>query len=401
MKINNIIKYIIIVIIIGGVAFFGYNKYYNQKFISAINEASKTPNHYWDDEYKLMKIKNKYKIVIIPVNGGELTYAEYFKYSAERLGWEVKIFNGQTIGHEDEILDFDPDFMIFACYANSFLDSRLNAHRSKKYSLNFVSVQQLRQNGYISNKDPYRGKGYIKKINDIAHGVMTVADEVDYYNVMFKKLKKPFFGLKLFPLVPRFDNEPAEPKNLMWMAGGWDKFRSSQRYRKFITMLSENVPFRVYGHYNTVSYLKPHTYAGYIKPGIENVNAIRNNGIYLLSHSDFHFQANVPSMKPFEAAAANVIVISDKLPFVVENFGDSFLYFDQDADSEEMYKQVKAHMDWIKEHPNEAKAKAAKAHQIFLDKFTLEKDLVRIAKMHEYALLQDKKQWDLEYPLGY
>jgi|GEM_PF-2869779 len=397
----KIIKIGVLIALFIAISIFGYRQYYDMKFNYALSEARNTPSDYWDNEYKSVKIKNRYKIVVIAVNGGELTYAQYLKYSAERLGWEVKIFNGETLGHEDEILAFDPDFMIFACYASSFLDSRINAHRSKKYSLNFVPLEQLKKTGYISSKDPYKGKKYIKSMNNMSHGVMTVAKEVNFYRRMFEKLKKPFVGLRLFPLVPRMDNEPADPKSLMWMAGGWDKFRSSARYREFITMLSKNVPFRVYGHYNGVSYLNPETYGGYIKPGIQNIEAIRKNGIYLLSHSNFHFEANVPSMKPFEAAAANAVVISDKLPFVMDAFGDSFLYFDQNADSKTMYKQVKGHMDWIKANPKEAKAMAAKAHQIFLDKFTLEKDLVRMAKMHEYAISQDKKIWKLEYSIGY
>jgi len=65
-----------------------------------------------------------------------------------------------------------------------------------------------------------------------------------------------------------------------------------------------------------------------------------------------------------------------------------------------MYKQVKAHYDWIKANPEKAKAMAARAHQIFLEKFTLEKDLVRIAKMHEYVVKQEKEM-GLSYPLAY
>ena len=65
-----------------------------------------------------------------------------------------------------------------------------------------------------------------------------------------------------------------------------------------------------------------------------------------------------------------------------------------------MYKQVKAHIDWIKENPEKARLMAAKAHQIFLDKFTLDKDLIRIAKMHEYILRQEKEM-GLKYAPAY
>ena len=43
---------------------------------------------------------------------------------------------------------------------------------------------------------------------------------------------------------------------------------------------------------------------------------------------------------------------------------------------------------------------AAKAHQIYLEKFTLDKDLSRIAKMHEYILEQEKKM-NLSYAPAY
>ncbi len=248
--------------------------------------------------------------------------------------------------------------------------------------------------------NPYQPTKGFQKLISMVHGVLTIAPELDFYRVMFEKMNKPFNGLRLLPLVPKFYNEPAEPKSLMWLSGGWDKFRSSNNYKKFITYLSENVPMRVYGHYNSSSYLKPYIYGGYIEPGIENIQAIRRNGIYLLTHSNLHFQGGEPNMRGFKAAAANAIVISDKHPFIVENFGDSFLYFDYDADSETMYKQVKAHMDWIKANPEKAKAMAEKAHKIYLEKFTIEADLIRIAKMHE-TLIMEEKEMNLQYNLGY
>ncbi len=133
---------------------------------------------------------------------------------------------------------------------------------------------------------------------------------------------------------------------------------------------------------------------------MEIFNALRDNGIYLLSHSEKHIEAKTPTLRVFEAVAANVVVISDMHPFIMEHFGDSFLYFDQNADAQTMYAQVKEHMDWIKAHPEKAKAMAAKAHQIFLDKFTLEKDLIRIAKMHE-AILEQEKSMALKYAPAY
>jgi len=105
-------------------------------------------------------------------------------------------------------------------------------------------------------------------------------------------------------------------------------------------------------------------------------------------------------MRGFEASSAGAIVISDRHPFIVEHFGDSFLYFDHDADAQTMYEQVKKHMDWIKDNPEKAKAMAEKANKIYREKFILKKDLIRIAKMHESILAQEKAM-GLSSPLVY
>ena len=378
----------------------GYEPYYNLRFESALKEAAKVPSSHWDDLYKDSKLKNAYRVVIIVTGGEDLIYGEYFKYSAERLGWKAKIFNMETLSHEDEILAFDPDFIIMACFSNPDMGSKLRAHRSKKYSLNFPSFKQLRQQDQISTKQPDKAINKVGDFNRLSHGVLTSSKEVDLYRKAFEKLGKPFYGLRLLPLVPRFDNEPAEPKRLMWVSSDWDNLRKSIKYTSFIKKLNENVPMRVYGHYISNAYLNNSNYAGYITPGIENINAMRKNGIYLLSHFNYPFEGDVPSIRSFEAAAANVVIISDKHPFMLDNFGDSVLYYDQTASSEAIYKQIKSHLDWILKNPQEAKALAAKAHKIFLTRFTLEKDLIRIAKMYQYNLIQDKKMWNLDYPVG-
>ncbi len=403
------LKYRIIIIIAAAVFIFAlvnkfnfqqyFQYYYNYKFNAALEKAAKISPDVWDKKYQDIKIKDKYKVVIITNNGGEASYVDYFKYAAEKAGWEVQIYFNQTLGHEEAILAFDPDFIIFSAYAdNNIMYREIYGHRSKKYAL-FLSPLQLIKGQFRKNR-PYEPEGSFQNLLNFSHGVLTSSKEVDFYRVIFDNAGKPFNGLQILPLAPKLINEPAEPKSLMWMSGGWDKFRSSSNYKKFINMLAETVPMKVYGHYYAASFLKPNTYDGYIPSSLEIFDALRKNGIYLLTHSEQHINADTPTLRIFEAVAANVVVISDMHPFAIENFGDNFLYFDQNADAETMYKQVKAHMDWIKANPEKAKAMAARAHQIYLEKFTLDKDLSRIAKMHEYILAQEKKM-SLSYAPAY
>ena len=407
MLLKKYLKTSLIILLLVALVFttrYGYKKYKKYvdeyQFNKILTQAAKIDLSSWFDKYKAVQVKDTYKAVIVTSNGGEYSYSEYFKYAAERLGWQVIVYQKQVTGYEKEILAFDPDFIIFATDAKIYNDMKITAHRSKKYLLNFVPFATLKSQKKVSDSDPCS----LVKDQDFAyllpamHGVITTTKEVDIFKCMFNKNNKPFNGFNLLPLVYQTDYAPAELNNLMWVGMGWDNFRSSGNYKKFISLLSENIPMKTYGSYMNFSYLKPGIYDGFVSPGVENIEAIRKNGIYLLTHSDMHIAASNPSVRLFEAVAANAVVISDMNPFAIEHFGNSFLYFDQTASSEAMYAQVKSHYDWIKANPEKAKAMANRAHNIFLEKFTLEKDLNKIAKMHEYILNQEK---GTSYPFGF
>ncbi len=368
-----------------------------ERFLKSIN---KIPDSFWEEKYKEMPIKSKYKVALLVYGGGEYSYAEFFKYAAEKKGWEVKIY--YRVGHfyEQDILAFDPDFIILN-NQEYFVEPKLKAHRSKKYLLSFAPMNQV-LNMKIKFKSSDLQFFHIQNLLMHAHAVLTSVKEVGVFARVFENQNKNFNGLRILPLAPEMKNEPAEPRRIIWYGMFWegDKRAENQNFTKFIKLINENVDIKVYGSYRNYQYLKKENYGGYMPSSLELLNAIRKNGIYLLTHSDAHIQSGVPSLRIFEATAANAVVISDKHPFAIEHFGDNFLYFDQNADAETMYKQVKAHYDWIKANPEKAKAMAARAHQIFLEKFTLEKDLVRIAKMHEYIVRQEKEM-GLSYPLVY
>lgn len=295
---------------------------------------------------------------------------------------------GNVIGYEKHILEYDPDMIFWSEFVhNPIQDMKIRAHRSKKYLIIFAPFKALLQNKFIEFNKRIKPKGNFEtSIRDV-HGVFVAAKELKLYQDIFDDYNKPFFGMRLLPTVPESEKSPINPNYLMWLGMGWDKFRSSSDYQKFITNLSEVVPMKVYGSYNTFSYLtNKKVYDGYISPGADNFKAIKNSGIYLLTHSDMHIQESNPSIRLFEAVAAQAVIISDKHPFVIEHFGDNILYFDQNADANTKHAQVKKHVEWIINNPERARAMAAKAHDIFIKNFTLEKDLIRIAKMHEYVI---------------
>ena len=342
-----------------------------KRFSNALEKANQIPSLALEKQYKDVSLKNKYKAVLVANSLENLNYSEYFKFSAERLGWEALILDQQTLGNENEILAFNPDFIIFNYNSNPDISPRILAHPCKKYILSFESLKTLRDNNYISKISPYKAKHNLAKFIQISDGILTSSTELDIFRKIFANLNKPFNGLRLLPLAPRMDNEPAEPKNL---------HLNVSKYDNLAIMLDKKLPTKIYGPYN--SNLKH--YAGYTELGIKNINTIRKDGIFL--------NLNGLSLELFAAASANVIIIAEKDPFILENFANNILYYDAKKSDKAIYKQIKTHMEWIEKNPQKAKEMASRAHNIFNEKFALEKDLVRIAKMHEYIASQNKAQ---------
>ena len=56
----------------------------------------------------------------------------------------------------------------------------------------------------------------------------------------------------------------------------------------------------------------------------------------------------------FEIAASGVPIIASRMPFIEDHFQKNVLYVDQAAPPELLFKQIASHMDWIKNHPEEA-----------------------------------------------
>lgn len=170
----------------------------------------------------------------------------------------------------------------------------------------------------------------------------------------------------------------------MYCGGGWDKLRQSPKYRKVFKKLADYNNFAVYGA-SVFAYqwdfIKPN-YKGFIPAdGKSFLKTASNHGITLVLHSQWHLNNQVPSGRIFEGAAASTIMICDNHKFTKDHFGDSVLYIDHTKDADSIYEQINNHMTWIKNNPLKASAKAKKAHEIFSEKFTLEKQLQRLSQL--------------------
>lgn len=170
------------------------------------------------------------------------------------------------------------------------------------------------------------------------------------------------------------------PKTRLFFGGdAWDKYRARDIV-KLYKLLDHTGYFDLYGTKN----FGLNSYRGFIPFGENTVlDSMKKSGITLVLHSTGHFKDDIPTARIFEAVAASTVVITDRLPFIVKNFGDSVLYIDRDKSPEEMFKQIDKHMKWILSHPQEAIELARRSHKIFTEKFTLEKIMKNVMKSYE------------------
>lgn len=170
----------------------------------------------------------------------------------------------------------------------------------------------------------------------------------------------------------------ATPKKRLFFGGHvWDKYRGVY-CAKLYRLLDQTDYFDVYGPREVWKKrigLRS-SYRGLIADENDKIlHVMQKIGVSLVLHSDEHIANNTTSPRIFEACAASNVLICDRLPFIVENFGDTVLYIDRNASPEEMFRQIDNHMRWIQSHQKEAIELARKSHKIFMEKFTLEKML--------------------------
>ncbi|MBO7454006.1 MAG: glycosyltransferase family 1 protein [Alphaproteobacteria bacterium] len=192
------------------------------------------------------------------------------------------------------------------------------------------------------------------------------------------------------PIVPFFFSVHStkfcdSPKTRLFFGGdSWDRYRSRD-VAKLYKLLDNTGYFDLYG---TKSF-GLNSYKGFIPYGENTIlDAMRKSGVALVLHSVGHFKDDIPTARIFEAIAASTVVITDRLPFIVKNFGDSVLYIDRDKSSEEMFKQIDAHMKWILSHPQKAIELARQSHEIFLKNFTLERIMKNVMERYENSKKQ-------------
>ncbi len=372
--------FLLILLIITGIGFYvHYFFFFSIHKYSAITSADKNP------KYKVLLISSKYSLAekqetfhncqAINNLGSDCYIFEFTNSPRYTRFFEFYITNLQKIVN----YFIAPDFIFYNCPNMLFEPTNYREYGVLDVG-NYESVQM--ETGLVV--DP-KGTEWLNRYD----GFIVYGDNEKWAQNFVSKLKhiqkdmNMQFLFNYFPSVPSTLYIPSKRLNLFYSGSNWDSRRQSDHYRKIHMLLDEKDYYSVYGRKQNWNFLK-NSYKGSISfDATSLVNTINSSGIALLLHTDFHNKHGIPSKRIFEAAAAGAVIISDKNPFVIREFGDCVYYIDPQKEPTEVVMDIDKIVKLVKSNPELANKKAECAHSTFIKKFTLEKQWERVFAMHE------------------
>lgn len=319
------------------------------------------------------KQTSKYRIIITshPAAFGEAQAAKRIAHAASLLGWEWAII--ENLDQQPEyVSNLKPNFVISLREENTPIPGTIH--------LLYLHVPMFM---YLNKDNTLCTKAYPNVLKyDGFLSVVPDAKPVEQAYVDTRQ--KPFFSVDTVFSVVKTDFKNSPKTRLCYWGSTWDNARGGEHYRKIYELLDQTNYFEIYGSEYSWKKMNLKSYRGMLPVDATSVvDKITECGIALVLHSHEHIRGKVPTSRIFEAAAASAVIICDRHPFVQKEFGDSVLYIDPNQEPEKVFAQINAHMKWIHENPNKAVALARRSHAIFIERFTLENELKKIAQLYE------------------
>lgn len=322
------------------------------------------------------------KVLLVHGNGqGEREQVHRFRIAAKRLGLNLKVVSAALIKNDQ-----------YRCVANKELvaigimrpDLILTIERNIPVlpgAPNYLVLDQSKKK-YLA-KTINNNYTFIHPQHYNFTALLPTFPEIDLLQTVYEEHGNKFYGFRWYPTMYKTNYKPRTPKRLFYPGGTLtDATRSSDKYKKMFAMLDKQGYLDVYGPKDVWAHTPNSLHPPIPFDGISLIKINNKAGITLLLHAKDHFNGAVPTGRIFEATAANTVIISDRNPFIQQNFGDNVLYIDVEQSPENMFQQIDQHMQWIFAHPKQAKQMAQRCHDIFVEKFTLEAQLQQLLALH-------------------
>lgn len=177
--------------------------------------------------------------------------------------------------------------------------------------------------------------------------------------------------------------KPSFPPKLAYVGTNWDGWRHWETMR----VLAQRPFMRFFGPSAAWAHIPRHAYGGQIPfDGISILNVYRNAGIGLaLDRPDFAAD-DLPSNRIFEIAASGAVALASDIPLIRDAFGDAVLYIDPSVPPRALSWQIERHVRCIADNPDRAEEMSRRAHEVFRQRFALERLLPNVLNLHHECL---------------
>ncbi|MDR1334277.1 MAG: hypothetical protein LBJ71_03600 [Holosporaceae bacterium] len=332
------------------------------EFLSEIKKLS------WFGNEKIPKKSNKFRVIL--ANDGKFGESQTILRLSKvftKLGWEWCICNRYNIPSAPRI---NPDLMI-----------------SLRQS---IPAQKCCKSLLLIHSDLEGGKNAMEKVSRY-DGFIQVVSKIESLEAYFAENNRKLRKVMGFVSVQETSFCDLPKKRLFYCGANWDK-RRKKIYSKLYELLDSTEYFDAYGPSYAWEKRNLKSYRGEIASNSEAViETMKKEGIALVLHSDEHLESSTTTSRIFEATAASCVIICDKHKSIMEYFGDSILYIDVYQSTEKIFEQIDSHVKWIQKNPQKAMEMARKAHKIFVENFTLEKEVEKIKKLYDEICQESAK----------
>ncbi len=296
------------------------------------------------------------------------------KYCGEReLGWRIKIAaeNLGWVAFLDEHRGSDLKKIKNLDWVICLIpDNRRFYHNSSQFLTVFHPFNYLEPEGTL--------RPFYEKYD----GYLLTIKQPDAFERSFQSKNRRLFSLPFYPSLQYVEYKEVALDSLMTMIPVWGDRLIDEKFKKVYKALSREGFTKFYGIHPNSDIIE-NGYMGKIPfDGTSVIDILQKHGIVLIFHSQIHNQEEIPSSRIFEAAAASTVIISDTNGFVKKHFGDTVFYVDTSLPAEDIYLQIKNHVAAIRQDPKMALEMAKKAHQIYVDRFLMTDQLLKIHSMH-------------------
>ena len=200
------------------------------------------------------------------------------------------------------------------------------------------------------------------------------------------------------PIIEGINSPDFSKFRIFYIGVNWERQEGEYRHGGLIEQLDASNLVDFYGvskQYNISLWKGVKNYKGELPfDGGQSIIETSNKcGVTLVLHSQPHRKSSLATTRIFQACAAKTLTICDDNPFILEHFGDSVLSFEYSPDPSVNFPRIMEKVEWIQRHPNEALKMARKAHRIFVEKFSLQKEIANLLNNHEANVRQHLEEF--------